>query len=187
VYIEFEPVADKEFEFVDKVFGGSVPRQFIPAVEKGLRESILEGVLAGYPTSNIRAILYDGSFHAVDSSEMAFKIAASMAFKKAVQQAQPVMLEPIVKVTVTVPDESMGDVIGDLNSRRGKVLGVDSKGNYQVIQAQVPMAEVAKYAPDLTAMTQGRGSFQSEFSHYEEIPAYMSEKVIQEAKAALEE
>ena len=118
---------------------------------------------------------------------MAFKIAASMAFKKAIQQAQPVMLEPIVKITVTVPDENMGDVIGDLNSRRGKVLGVDSKGNYQVIQAQVPMSEVAKYAPDLTAMTQGRGSFQSEFSHYEEIPAYMAEKVIQEAKAALEE
>jgi elongation factor G len=118
---------------------------------------------------------------------MAFKIAASMAFKKAVQQAQPVLLEPVVKISVTVPDDYMGDVIGDLNSRRGKVLGMDSKGNYQVIQAHVPMAEVAKYAPDLTAMTQGRGSFVAEFSHYEEIPAYLSEKLTQEAKAALEE
>ena len=177
----------KGFEFQDALVGMNVPRNFVPAVEKGIAEALQSGVVAGYPVVDFKVRFYDGKSHEVDSSEMAFKIAASMAFKKAVQQAQPILLEPIVKIAVTVPDESMGDVIGDLNSRRGKVLGVDSKGNYQVIQAQVPMSEVAKYAPDLTAMTQGRGSFQSEFSHYEEIPAYMSEKVIQEAKAALEE
>jgi elongation factor G len=177
----------KGFEFEDALVGMNVPRNFVPAVEKGIVEAMQHGVLAGYPVVDFKVRFYDGKSHEVDSSEMAFKIAASMAFKKAVQTAQPIMLEPIVKVTVTVPDENMGDVIGDLNSRRGKVLGVDSRGNYQVIQAQVPMSEVAKYAPDLTAMTGGRGSFQSEFSHYEELPAYISEKVIQEAKAAQEE
>lgn len=188
VHIDVFPLErGKGFEFQDALVGMNVPRNFVPAVEKGIAESMQNGVLAGYPVVDFKVRFYDGKSHEVDSSEMAFKIAASMAFKKAVQQAQPILLEPIVKISVTVPDESMGDVIGDLNSRRGKVLGVDSKGNYQVIQAHVPMAEVAKYAPDLTAMTQGRGSFQSEFSHYEEIPAYMSEKVIQEAKAALEE
>lgn len=188
VHIDIFPLErGKGFEFQDALVGMNVPRNFVPAVEKGISEALQSGVVAGYPVVDFKVRFYDGKSHEVDSSEMAFKIAASMAFKKAVQQAQPILLEPIVKVTVTVPDECMGDVIGDLNSRRGKVLGVDSKGNYQVIQAQVPMAEVAKYAPDLTAMTQGRGSFQSEFSHYEEIPAYMSEKVIQEAKAALEE
>jgi elongation factor G len=188
VHIDIFPLErGKGFEFQDALVGMNVPRNFVPAVEKGISEALQSGVVAGYPVVDFKVRFYDGKSHEVDSSEMAFKIAASMAFKKAVQQAQPTLLEPIVKVTVTVPDECMGDVIGDLNSRRGKVLGVDSKGNYQVIQAQVPMAEVAKYAPDLTAMTQGRGSFQAEFSHYEEIPAYMSEKVIQEAKAALEE
>jgi elongation factor G len=188
VHIDVFPLErGKGFEFQDALVGMNVPRNFVPAVEKGITEAMQSGVLAGYPVVDFKVRFYDGKSHEVDSSEMAFKIAASMAFKKAVQQAQPVLLEPIVKVTVTVPDENMGDVIGDLNSRRGKVLGVDSKGNYQVIQAQVPMAEVAKYAPDLTAMTQGRGSFISEFSHYEEIPAYMSEKIVQEAKAAMEE
>jgi elongation factor G len=188
VHIDVFPLErGKGFEFEDALVGMNVPRNFVPAVEKGIVESMQSGVLAGYPVVDFKVRFYDGKSHEVDSSEMAFKIAASMAFKKAVQQAQPVLLEPIAKVSVTVPDESMGDVIGDLNSRRGKVLGVDAKGNYQVIQAQVPMSEVAKYAPDLTAMTQGRGSFVSEFSHYEEIPAYMSDKVIQEAKAALEE
>jgi elongation factor G len=175
------------FEFEDALVGMNVPRNFVPAVEKGIAEAMQSGVLAGYPVVDFKVRFYDGKSHEVDSSEMAFKIAASMAFKKGVQQAQPILLEPISKVSVTVPDENMGDVIGDLNSRRGKVLGVESKGNYQVIQAHVPLAEVAKYAPDLTAMTQGRGSFVAEFSHYEEIPAYMSEKVIQEAKAAQEE
>jgi elongation factor G len=188
VHIDIFPLErGKGFEFEDALVGMNVPRNFVPAVEKGIIESMEKGVLAGYPVVDFKVRFYDGKSHDVDSSEMAFKIAASMAFKKAIQQAQPVLLEPMAKVAVTVPDEYMGDVIGDLNSRRGKVLGVDSKGNYQVIQAQAPMAEVAKYAPDLTAMTQGRGSFVSEFSHYEEIPAYMSEKVVQEAKAALEE
>jgi len=188
VHIDVFPLErGKGFEFQDALVGMNVPRNFVPAVEKGISEAMLHGVLAGYPVVDFKIRFYDGKSHEVDSSEMAFKIAASMAFKKAVQQAQPIMLEPIVKISITVPDENMGDVIGDLNSRRGKVLGVESKGNYQMIQAHVPMAEVAKYAPDLTAMTQGRGSFLSEFSHYEEIPVYMSEKVIQEAKAALEE
>ncbi|MFH0788330.1 MAG: elongation factor G [Pseudomonadota bacterium] len=188
VHIDIFPLErGKGFEFQDALVGMNVPRNFVPAVEKGITEALQNGVLAGYPVVDFKVRFYDGKSHEVDSSEMAFKIAASMAFKKAVQQAQPILLEPIVKVAVTVPDDNMGDVIGDLNSRRGKVLGVDSKGNYQVIQAHVPMAEVAKYAPDLTAMTQGRGSFVSEFSHYEEIPAYMSEKLTQEAKAALEE
>jgi len=188
VHIDIFPLErGKGFEFEDALVGMNVPRNFVPAVEKGIAEAMQSGVLAGYPVVDFKIRFYDGKSHEVDSSEMAFKIAASMAFKKALQQAQPILLEPIVKVTVTVPDENMGDVIGDLNSRRGKVLGVDSKGNYQIIQAHVPMSEVAKYAPDLTAMTQGRGSFISEFSHYEEIPAYLSEKVIQEAKAAMEE
>jgi elongation factor G len=188
VHIDVFPLErGKGFEFEDALVGMNVPRNFVPAVEKGIVESMQNGVLAGYPVVDFKVRFYDGKSHEVDSSEMAFKIAASMAFKKAVQQAQPVLLEPIAKVSVTVPDDNMGDVIGDLNSRRGKVLGVDAKGNYQVIQAQVPMSEVAKYAPDLTAMTQGRGSFVSEFSHYEEIPAYMSDKIIQEAKTALEE
>lgn len=188
VHIDIFPLErGKGFEFQDALVGMNVPRNFVPAVEKGITEAMQSGVLAGYPVVDFKIRFYDGKSHEVDSSEMAFKIAASMAFKKAVQQAQPILLEPIVKVYVTVPDDNMGDVIGDLNSRRGKVLGVDSKGNYQIIQAHVPMAEVARYAPDLTAMTQGRGSFQSEFSHYEEVPAYMSEKLIQEAKAAMEE
>jgi elongation factor G len=177
----------KGFEFEDALVGMNVPRNFVPAVEKGIAEAMQTGVVAGYPVVDFKIRFYDGKSHEVDSSEMAFKIAASMAFKKAVQQAQPVLLEPVVKISVTVPDDYMGDVIGDLNSRRGKVLGMDSKGANQVIQAHVPMAEVAKYAPDLTAMTQGRGSFTAEFSHYEEIPAYLSEKLTQEAKAALEE
>jgi elongation factor G len=188
VHIDISPLErGKGFEFEDALVGMNVPRNFVPAVEKGIAEAMLTGVVAGYPVVDFKIRFYDGKSHEVDSSEMAFKIAASMAFKKAVQQAQPVLLEPVVKISVTVPDDYMGDVIGDLNSRRGKVLGMDSKGNYQVIQAHVPMAEVAKYAPDLTAMTQGRGSFVAEFSHYEEIPAYLSEKLTQEAKAALEE
>ena len=175
------------FEFQDALVGMNVPRNFVPAVEKGITESMNRGVLAGYPVVDFKVRFYDGKSHEVDSSEMAFKIAASMAFKKAVQQAQPTMLEPMVKLVITVPDDNVGDVIGDMNSRRGKVMGVEAKDNRQVVLAQVPMAEVAKYAQDLTAMTGGRGHFQLEFSHYEEIPAYMSEKIIAEAKVAQEE
>jgi elongation factor G len=172
------------FEFVDEIVGGVVPRQYIPAVEKGVREALHEGILAGYPIVDVRVILYDGSYHEVDSSEMAFKIAASMGFKAALAKAKPVILEPVMSMEVVVPDDAMGDVIGDLNSRRGKVLGVDSKPGGQVIRAQVPMAEVLKYSPDLRSMTSGRGSFTVAFSHYEEMPAHLADRVIKEAEAA---
>ncbi|MGH7855082.1 MAG: elongation factor G [Candidatus Binatia bacterium] len=171
------------FEFVDKIVGGAVPRNYIPAVEKGVREALVSGHLAGYPMVDVRVTLYDGSYHDVDSSDMAFKIAASMGFKNAVEKAKPVILEPIMNMDVSVPDESMGDVIGDLNSRRGKVLGMETKGHTQVIKSRVPMSEVLKYAPDLRALTSGRGEFHMEFSHYEEVPGHLAEKVIKEAKA----
>ena len=188
VHIDILPLErGKGFEFQDALVGMNVPRNFVPAVEKGISEAMVRGVLAGYPVVDFKIRFYDGKSHEVDSSEMAFKIAASMAFKKAVQQAQPTMLEPMVKMLITVPDDNVGDVIGDLNSRRGKVMGVEARENAQVVTAQAPMAEVAKYAPDLTALTGGRGYFQMEFTHYEEIPAYMSEKIIQEAKVAQEE
>jgi len=172
------------FEFVDEIVGGVVPRQYIPAVEKGVREALVDGFLAGFPLVDLRVRLYDGSYHDVDSSEMAFKIAASMGLKAALAKAKPVLLEPIMILEVSSPDENMGDVIGDLNGRRGKVLGVDSKPGGQVIKAHVPMSEVLKYSPDLRSMTSGRGSFTIGFSHYEELPAHLAEKVIKEAEAA---
>lgn len=171
------------FEFVDQIVGGAVPRNYIPAVEKGVREAMAGGYLAGYPMVDVRVTLYDGSYHDVDSSDMAFKIAASLGFKNAVEKAKPVLLEPIMNMDVSVPDDCMGDVIGDLNSRRGKVLGMDTKGHTQVIKSRVPMSEVLKYAPDLRSLTSGRGEFHMEFSHYEEMPAHLAEKVIKEAKA----
>ena len=171
------------FEFVDQVVGGAVPRNYIPAVEKGVREAMNNGYLAGYPMVDVRVILYDGSYHDVDSSDMAFKIAASMGFKNAVEKAKPVLLEPIMNMEIATPDECMGDVIGDLNSRRGKVLGMDTKGHTQVIKSRVPMSEVLKYAPDLRALTSGRGEFHMEFSHYEELPSHLAERVIRETKA----
>jgi elongation factor G len=184
-WLEVEPLPrGSGFEFVDNIVGGVVPRQYIPAVEKGVREALQEGILAGYPIVDVRVTLYDGSYHEVDSSEMAFKIAASMGFKSALGQAKPILLEPIMSMEVVVPDDSMGDVIGDLNSRRGKVLGVDSKPGGQVIKTHVPMSEVLSYSPDLRSMTSGRGSFTVAFSHYEEMPAHMAEKVIKEAEAA---
>jgi elongation factor G len=170
------------FEFDNALSGMNVPRNFVPAVEKGVAEAMQSGVLAGYPVVDVKVRFYDGKSHEVDSSEMAFKIAAIMAFKKGVQEANPVLLEPIMKVEVMVPDENIGDVIGDLNSRRGRVLGVEGRGNYQVIQANVPMAEMLKYAPDLNSKTGGRGTFTMEFSHYEEVPAQLAEKVIVQAK-----
>jgi elongation factor G len=174
------------FEFVDAVVGGSVPRQFIPSVEKGVRNTLPEGFLAGYPLVDLKVTLYDGSSHAVDSSDMSFQIAASMGLKAAMEKARPILLEPIMSVEVSCPDECMGDVIGDLNSRRGKVLGVDRKGNGQLIKALVPMSEILKYAPDLRSITSGRGAFESQFSHYEEAPPHITEKVIKEAKEAKE-
>ncbi len=184
-WLRIEPLErGKGFEFVDKIVGGAIPRNYIPAVEKGIVETMAGGYLAGYPIMDLRATLYDGSFHAVDSSDMAFKIAGSMGFKNAMENARPVILEPVMSMEVSVPDDCMGDVIGDLNSRRGKVLGVDAKGHSQIIKAQVPMAEVLRYASDLRSLTSGRGEFQSEFSHYEELPPHLMEKVRAEAKAA---
>jgi elongation factor G len=183
-WIKVEPLPHGAgFEFVDKIVGGAIPRNFIPAVEKGIREAMAGGYLAGYPMVDVRATLYDGSYHDVDSSDMAFRIAASMGFKNAVEKAKPVLLEPVMNMEVSVPDECMGDVIGDLNSRRGKVLGMDTKGHIQVIKSRVPMSEVLKYAQDLRSITSGRGEFHMEFAHYEELPPHLAEKVIKEAKA----
>ncbi len=182
-WIKLEPLPrGSGFEFVDEIVGGAIPRQYIPAVEKGVREASRAGILTGSPVVDFRVRLFDGSYHTVDSSEMAFKIAASMGFKAAMEQARPVLLEPVMHLEVTVPDEAMGDVIGDLNSRRGKVLGVDPKPPNQVIRAQVPMAEVLKYAPDLRSMTSGRGDFHMTFSHYEEVPPHIAERVIKELR-----
>jgi len=171
------------FEFENALVGMNVPRNFVPAVEKGLQEAIESGVLAKYPIVDLKVRFYDGKHHEVDSSEMAFKIAAIMCLKKGVQDASPILLEPIMKMEITAPEENMGDIMGDLNSRRGRVLGMDSKGKYQVIKASAPMSEVLKYALDLNAITAGRGSFQMEHSHYEELPAQLAEKVIAAANA----
>ncbi len=174
------------FVFEDGIVGGVIPKNYIPSVEKGIVEAMSEGVLAGFQVVDIKVRLYDGSFHDVDSSDMAFKIAGSMGFKKGVQQANPTLLEPIMKMVVTVPEENMGDIIGDLNGRRGRVLGVEAQGRTQVITGQVPMAEVLLYAPDLVSKTGGRGFFEMEFSHYEEVPPHLAEKIIAEAQAAKE-
>ncbi len=188
VWIRFEPLPKGSgFEFAEKIVGGVVPRQFIPAVEKGLNESIRKGPLAGYPMVDFKATLYDGSYHSVDSSEMAFKVAASMALKKGCLEANPVLLEPIMKMQIMVPDDFVGGVISDLNSRRGKVLGVDAKGNTQIVAAEVPMAESMKYVATLRSITGGRGSFELVFDHYAELPAHLSDKVISEAKSGASE
>ncbi|MEE9613332.1 MAG: elongation factor G [Thermodesulfobacteriota bacterium] len=171
------------FEFVNNIVGGVIPRQYIPAVEKGIKEAMLHGTLAGYPVVDVKVRLYDGSHHSVDSSEMAFKIAGSMGFKKGVEQSRPVLLEPIVNMDIIVPEDHMGDIIGDINSRRGKILGVDPRGGSQVVKAVVPMAEVISYSTDLKGMTADRGLFTMEFSHYEEVPAHLSPKVIEAARA----
>lgn len=186
VHIRFEP-SQLDFEFDEEIFGGSVPRQYIPAVEKGLRESIEKGVLAGYPVVNMKAVLFDGSYHPVDSNEMAFKIAASLAFKKGMEQAKPVLLEPIVRVEILVPEDYMGDIMGDMNKRRGRILGMEQQedGN-QLVLAEAPQTEMFKYAIDLRSMTQARASFRMEFARYEEVPAHISEKIIAEAKAERE-
>jgi elongation factor G len=170
--------------FEDKIVGGVIPRQYIPAVDKGIQEACLDGFLAGYPVVDFKVSLVDGSFHTVDSSEMAFKVAGSMAFKKAMELCKPVLLEPIVNMKITVPDDNMGDVIGDLNSRRGKVVGVEPKANSQIIRSVVPMSEVLAYSNDLKSMTSDRGLFNMEFSHYEEVPSHMAQKIIADAAAA---
>ncbi len=182
-WIRLDPLPrGKGFEFVNKIVGGAIPKQYIPAVEKGINEASIKGVLAGFQCIDFQVTLDDGSFHAVDSSEMAFKIAGSLAFRKAAAEAHPVLLEPIMSVSITTPDEYMGDIMGDLNSRRGRVLGMDNKGKNQVINANVPMAEFLTYAPELRSITGGRGIFTMEFSHYDEVPAQISQKLIEEIK-----
>jgi len=183
VVIEFEPLPPGSgFEFEDKIVGGVIPREYIPSVEKGLREAMESGPLAGYPVVDIKATLVDGSYHEVDSSDIAFQLAAIKAFREAAKQAEPVLLEPIMKVEVTVPEQYMGAVIGDLNSRRGKIKGIEAQGPLQIITAEVPLAEMFGYATALRTLTQGRGTFHMEFSHYEKVPPAVQEKIIKEAK-----
>jgi elongation factor G len=182
-WLRLEPLQrGKGFEFGDEIVGGVVPKQYIPAVEKGLLEAIQTGILAGYPVTDLKITLYDGSYHDVDSSEMAFKIAASIGFKEGMKQCNPTLLEPIMNVEITAPEEYMGDLIGDLNGRRGRVLGMDSQGGTQHIRAQVPMAEMLKYAPALRSITGGRGDYTMEFSHYDEVPGHLQGKIIEEVK-----
>ena len=183
VKIIFEPGEKPGLEFGEKVFGGAVPKNYFPAVEKGLQDSIRKGVLAGYPMVGLKATLVDGSYHPVDSSEMAFKVAASLAYKKGLPMASPVLLEPVMSVSIVVPDDYTGAVMGDLNKRRGRVLGMNPlPKNMQEIVAEVPYAEMFKYATDLRSMTQARGSFTSEFVRYDEVPANIAQKIIDEAK-----
>lgn len=187
VHVRIEPLKHGQgFEFVNEVVGGSVPRNYIPAVEKGIVEAMHEGVLAGYPVVDVRAALYDGSYHAVDSSELAFKIAGSIAFKEGAKEAGPVLLEPIVEIEVRVPKEFVGAVTGDLSSKRGKILGMDSEARYDSIRAHVPQAELYKYSTHLRSLTQGRASQRTKFSHYEEIPRELAERIITQAKAERE-
>ncbi len=187
-WVRLEPLPrGTGFEFVNEVVGGSIPRQYIPAVEKGIFEAMQGGILAGYPAVDIKATVYDGSYHPVDSSEMAFKVAGSLAFKDGSKQAKPTLMEPIMKMEIVVPEEYMGDVMGDINSRRGRVLGMDSQRGKSKINTLAPMAEVLKYAPSLTSMTGGRGSYTMEFDHYEEAPGQIQEKIIEEAQKAKEE
>ena len=183
VWVRFEPNKDKGYEFVDAIVGGVVPREYIPVTDKGLQEAMAGGILAGYPMVDVKATLFDGSYHDVDSSEMAFKIAASMALKEAKNKCKPVLLEPIMKVSVTVPDEYMGNVMGDLTSRRGRPLGQESRGNALQITAMVPLAEMFGYATTLRSNTQGRGNFVMELDHYEEVPKSISEEIIKKNSA----
>ena len=184
-HIEIEPLADDPtgFEFENKIKGGVIPTGFIPAVEKGVREAMDRGVVAGYPLRGVKVRLYDGSYHSVDSSEMAFKMAGSMAFREAADQAQACLLEPIMTLSVTVPEDSVGDVIGDLNGRRGRPLGMEPKGSMTEVKAEVPMAEVLSYAPDLRSITGGQGDYTMELARYEEVPSHLAQKVIDQARA----
>ena len=183
VWIEIEPLeAGSGFEFVDKIVGGVVPKDYIPAVQKGIEEAMQNGVLAGYPVVDVRATLFDGSYHEVDSSEMAFKIAGSMAFREAMKNADPVILEPVMKVEVVTPEDYMGDIVGDLNRRRGRVLGMEDRGNAKVVNAMVPLAEMFGYATQLRSLSQGRANYTMMFDHYEEVPANIAKEIIEAAK-----
>jgi elongation factor G len=184
VWLRLEPLPrGNGNEFENKVVGGTVPRNYIPAVEKGVIEAEHEGVLGGYPVVDIRATLFDGSFHAVDSSDICFKIAGAGALKKGMQQAQPILLEPIVKIKVTVPDEYTGDIMGDLNTKRGRIIGMNPERGTNVIEAEVPQAEILRYAIDLKSITQGKGTYTVTFSHYEQSPPQVIQKVIAEREA----
>ncbi|RMH62206.1 MAG: elongation factor G [Zetaproteobacteria bacterium] len=183
VWIELEPLEPGAgYEFVDKIVGGVVPKEYIPAVDKGIQEAMNNGVMAGYPMVDIRATLYDGSYHDVDSNEMAFKIAASMGFRNAAQQANPVLLEPIMKVEVVTPEEYMGDIVGDLNRRRGKVMGMNERGNAKVVDAEVPLSEMFGYATNLRSMSQGRANYTMQFDHYEEVPNNIAQEIVASVK-----
>jgi elongation factor G len=187
VWLKVEPLQrGSGFEFVDDIFGGAVPRNYIPSVEKGVRDCMKRGILAGYPVVDLKVTLYDGSYHDVDSSDMAFQIAASMGLQKVFVEAHPILLEPIMNVEVTCPSDVAGDVIGDLNSRRGRIVGMEPAGETAVVRAQAPMSEMLTYEPSLRSMTGGRGGYSMEFSHYEELPAFQADRVIKEAKAERE-
>ena len=183
VQIRFEPLADGEFEFVNAIVGGVVPKEFIPAVEKGLREAMQRGVLAGYPMTGLKATLYDGKYHPVDSKEVAFKSAARLSYKAGCAKANPVLIEPIYRYNIHVPNEYTGDIMGDISRRRGRVLGMSPhpEGG-QIVEAEAPLAEMFKYATDLRSMTQARGTFTSELVRYEEVPANIAQKIIEQAK-----
>ena len=179
VWLELEPnEPGKGFEFIDKITGGVIPKEYIPAVEAGVKEAMDRGVIAGYPVVDVKVTLFDGSYHEVDSSEMAFKIAASQAFQEGAKKCGPILLEPIMKVEVTTPEEYMGDVIGDLNSRRAKIQGMDMRGNVRIIRAEVPLATMFGYSTDLRSITQGRATFTMQFSHYEPLPQNVAEEII---------
>jgi elongation factor G len=184
VILELEPIHEGgENEFENKVVGGTIPKNYIPAVEKGVQDALKEGVLAGYSIVNVRTLVMDGSFHPVDSSEICFKIAGSGAFKRAMAEGNPILLEPIVNLKITIPGDNTGDIIGDLNTKRARVQGMNPDGDFNVVDAQVPLAEILRYAIDLKSMTQGRGTFSYDFDHYEEVPAHVAQKVIEEAEA----
>ena len=182
--VRFEPCYDQEFVFADEVVGGSVPKQYIPAVEKGLKENLSKGVLAGYKVVNLKAVLYDGSYHDVDSSEESFKLAAGICFREGIKTAEPALMEPIYTLKIKVPESFIGDIMGDLNKRRGRILGMEGLDGYQIITAEAPLAEVQRYATDLRSLTQGRGMFNMELSRYEEAPANVSQKIIADNKTA---
>jgi elongation factor G len=183
--IKMEPMPrGGQFEFVNDIFGGAIPKNYIPAIEKGIKDAAGRGYLAGYPVVDFRVILYDGSYHDVDSNDMSFQMAGRIAFKKAMEQAKPTLLEPVMSVEITVPDDFAGSIMGDLNSRRGRIQGMDNKGGNTIVKAEVPMAEMLTYGVDLTSMTQGRGSFNMEMHHYDTVPAALQEKIVEKAKAA---
>ena len=184
VWLEVSPLErGKDFEFVDKIFGGAIPRNFIPSVEKGVKQALSEGAVAGYPIVDVRVILFDGSYHEVDSSDMAFQIAGAMALRKAILEANPVLLEPVMDVEVSIPEDYLGQISGDLNSRRGRVMGMETRGKSQIVKAQVPQSEMFKYANDLRSMTGGRGNYTMRFSHYEQVPAKVASTIISQYQA----